>query len=154
MRKRIQQLARGKFEYAKPLLRFSTDKIEIEVLEGKDYTGDFIITSANQVPLRGIVYTSDPRMECLTPQFEGEEVRIRYQFHSQGMAEGDIGKGEFFIICNQGEYNLSFVASISKLYAETSIGKIRTCEDFAQLAKKSLPEACLLYTSPSPRDTT
>ena len=43
MRKRIQQLARGKFEYAKPLLRFSTDKIEIEVLEGKDYTGDFIV---------------------------------------------------------------------------------------------------------------
>ena len=149
MRKRIQQLARGKFEYAKPLLRFSTDKIEIEVLEGKDYTGDFIITSANQVPLRGIVYTSDPRMECLTPQFEGEEVRIRYQFHSQGMAEGDIGKGEFFIICNQGEYNLSFVASISKLYAETSIGKIRTCEDFAQLAKKSLPEAVQLFYSPN-----
>ena len=55
LRKRIQQLARGKFEYARPLLELSTDKIEIEVLEGKDYTGDFIITSANHVAMRGTV---------------------------------------------------------------------------------------------------
>lgn len=147
MRKRIQQLARGKFEYARPLLSFSTDKIEIEVLEGKDYAGDFVITSANRVPLRGMIYTSDSRMECLTPQFEGEEVRIRYQFHSNGLIEGDIRKGEFFIICSQGEYNLSFVASISKLYAETSVGRVRNLNDFAELAKNSAKEAYHLFYS-------
>lgn len=147
MRKRIQQLARGKFEYARPLLSFSTDKVDIEVLEGKDYTGDFIITSANRVPMRGIIYTSNERMECLTPQFEGEEVRIRYQFHSNGLVEGDIQKGEFYIICNQGEYNLSFVASISKLYAETSTGRIRTLNDFVELARHSAPEAGRLFYS-------
>ena len=96
MRKRIQQLARGKFQYARPLLSFSADKVDIEVTEGRDYTGDFIITSTNHVPFRGVVYTSDSRMECLTPQFEGEEVRIRYQFHSNGLIEGDIVKGGFF----------------------------------------------------------
>lgn len=147
MRKRIQQLARGKFEYARPLLSFSTDKVDIEVLEGKDYTGDFVITSANRVPMRGIIYTSNERMECLTPQFEGEEVRIRYQFHSNGLVEGDIQKGEFYIICNQGEYNLSFVASISKLYAETSVGKIKNLNDFAELAKHSATEAQRLFYS-------
>ena len=77
MRKRIQQMAMGKFEYARPLLSFSTEKVDIEVLEGKDFTGDFVITSENRVPLRGMIYTSDSRMECLTPQFEGEEIRIR-----------------------------------------------------------------------------
>lgn len=149
MRKRIQQLARGKFEYDKPLLSFQADKLEIEVLEGKDYTGDFIITSANRVPFRGIMYASNPRMECLTPQFEGEEVRIRYQFHSRGMAEGDVGKGEFFLICNQGEYNLSFAVSVTKLYAETSAGKIRTLKDFARLAQESGTEAFHLFFSPN-----
>ena len=147
MRKRIQKLARGEFEYARPLLSFSTDKVDIEVLEGKDYTGDFVITSANRVPMRGVVYTSDARMECLTPQFEGEEVRIRYQFHSNGLVEGDIQKGEFFIICNQGEYNLSFVASISKLYAETSVGRVRSLNDFLSLAKESGTEAYHLFYS-------
>lgn len=148
MRRRIQQLAGGTFENAGPDLSFSTDKTEIEVLEGKDMTGDFVITSTNHVPMKGVVYTSDARMECLTPQFEGEEVRIRYQFHSEGLVEGDIQKGEFFIICNQGEYNLSFVASVTRLYAESSLGKIKNLNDFAKLARSSFKEAYRLFYSP------
>ena len=147
MRRRIQQLARGKFEQARPFLLLQTEKVDIEVLEGKDYTGDFVITSANHVPMRGVIYSSNPRMECLTPQFEGEEVRIRYQFHSYGLVEGDIQKGEFCIVCNQGEYNLSFVVSISKLYAETTAGTIKNLNDFAKLAQSSVDEAYRLFYS-------
>ena len=147
MRKRIQQLANGKFDNNGPKLSLSTEKIELEVLEGKDETGSFVITSTNQVKMRGIIYSSNPRMECLTPQFEGEEVRIRYQFHSEGLIEGDIQKGEFFIVCNQGEYNLSFVVSVSRLYADTSAGRIKNLNDFTGLAKSSAQEAYHLFYS-------
>ena len=147
MRRRIQQLARGKFEYSKPSLTFQTDKIEIEVVEERDLEGDFVITSANHEPMRGVVYSSNPRMECLTPQFEGEEVRIRYQFHSNGLVEGDIQKGEFCIVINQGEYNLSFVVSVTRLYAETSIGKISSLNDFVRLAEERPQEAYRLFYS-------
>lgn len=147
MRKRIQQLANGKFDNNGPKLSLSTEKIELEVLEGKDETGSFVITSTNQVKMRGIIYSSNPRMECLTPQFEGEEVRIRYQFHSEGLIEGDIQKGEFFIVCNQGEYNLSFVVSISRLYADSSFGKIKNLDDFCRLAKENYDEAYRLFYS-------
>lgn len=147
MRRRIQQLARGKFEHQKPSPAFSTDKVDIEVLEGKDFTGDFVITSTNQETMRGMIYSSNPRMECLTPQFEGEEVRVRYQFHSNGLVEGDIQKGEFCIVMNQGEYNLSFVVSISRLYADSSLGKIKNLNDFANLAKESFDEAYRLFYS-------
>ena len=147
MRKRIQQLANGKFDNNGPKLSLSTEKIELEALEGKDETGSFVITSTNQVKMRGIIYSSNPRMECLTPQFEGEEVRIRYQFHSEGLIEGDIQKGEFFIVCNQGEYNLSFVVSISRLYADSSFGKIKNLDDFCRLAKENYDEAYRLFYS-------
>jgi len=130
LRRRIQQLARGKFEHLKPSLSISVDKIDITAMEGNDISGDFVITSTNHVPMRGIVYSSNPRMECLTPQFEGEEIRIRYQFHSYGLIEGDIQKGEFCIVVEQGEYNLSFVVSISRLYADSSFGKIKNLDDF------------------------
>lgn len=145
MRKRIQQLADGTFEYARPLLSFSAEKVEIEVLEGRDSTGDFIITSVNHVPMRGMVYTSSPRMECLTPQFEGEEVRVRFQFHSNGFVEGDIQKGEFYILCNQCEYNLSFVVSVSRMYADSSIGRIKSLSDFTRLARGNYEEAYRLF---------
>lgn len=147
MRKRIQQLASGKFDYNGPKISLSTGRIELTVLEGKDKSGDFVITSTNHVKMRGIIYSSDPRMECLTPQFEGEEVRIRYQFHSEGLVEGDIQKGEFCIVCNQGEYNLSFVVFISKHYVESSIGVVKNLSDFTKLARESFEEAYQLFYS-------
>ena len=129
MRKRIEELARGRFKCAEPILAFSVERIELEVSEGKNLEGEFTITSTNQIPMLGMVYSSNPRMECLTPRFEGEEVRIRYEFHSEGLIEGDIQKGDFFIVCNQGEYNLSFVVLVTKLYARSNQGSIQGLKD-------------------------
>lgn len=147
MRKRIQKLALGKFEHEEPVLALSTDKIELTVLEGQDYTGDFVLTSKNGVKLKGLVYSSNPHMECLTPQFKGEEVRICYQFHSKGFIEGDIQKGEFSIICNHGEYSLSFVVSVSRHYADTSIGRVKSLYDFSRLAGTDWNEAYKIFAS-------
>ena len=145
MRKRIKQLARGKFEYAKPELQISEEEIAFMVIEGEDYEGSFTISSSNHAKLRGLVYSTNPRMECLTPQFEGETVRIRYQFHSYGLSEGLTEKGDFVIICEQNEISLSFCASISKKYADTSIGTVKNLYDFSQLAKSNWSEAFQLF---------
>jgi hypothetical protein len=147
LRRRIQQMAAGIIDSARPLLSFSTDRICPEVAEGRDYTGEFTVTSTNHVPFRGFVYTPDARMECLTPQVEGEEAKIQYRFHSEGLTEGDILTGDFVLICNQGEYNLPFVVSVVRLCAETSAGKIRDLGDFVRLAKENPTEAFRLFFS-------
>ena len=69
LRRRIQRLAAGKFEQEQPVLSLSEEKIEIEVLEGQDYTGEFVIEVSNHVPVKGLIYSSNPYMECLTPEF-------------------------------------------------------------------------------------
>ncbi|MBR1391927.1 MAG: hypothetical protein IJ567_10925 [Lachnospiraceae bacterium] len=147
MQKRIKQLARGRFEQEEPLLSLSPEKIELEVLEGQNYTGSFQIKVTNHKKIRGLVYTSNPYIECLTPEFEGEEAEIRFEFHGEGFIEGDIQKGEFCIICNQAERNLSFVISVVRLYAESSIGRIRTLDAFTRLAQKDYAEAYRLFVS-------
>ena len=147
MRKRIKQLARGKFEYAKPELILSEEDIAFQVIEGEDYEGSFTIENQKGIKLRGIVYSTNPRMEVLTPQFEGEQVRIRYQFHSFGLSEGLTEKGDFVIICNQSSISLSFRASISKRYAQSSIGPVKSLYDFACLAKADWNEAFQLFYS-------
>lgn len=145
LRKRIRQLARGKFEYVKPELSFEEENIELEVVQDLEYSGSFALLSTNHVKLRGIVYSTNPRMECLTPQFEGEEVKIRYQFHGKGLVEGETQKGEFVIVCNQKEYSLSFCVSISKLYMDSSIGPVKSLYDFTNLAKENWDEAYQLF---------
>ena len=41
MRKRIKDIARGRFEYAKPILSFSEEQISFSVIEGREYSGSF-----------------------------------------------------------------------------------------------------------------
>lgn len=147
LRKKIKQLAYGTFDYNEPSLSLSTERIELEVIEGKDAIGEFTVQAGKGKKIRGIVYSTHPRMECLTPQFDGEEIRVRYQFHSEGLVEGDVRKGEFVIVCDQGEYNLSFVVSIFKCYAKTSIGKVKTIGDFVRLAGQSYEEAFQVFYS-------
>lgn len=145
MRKRIRQIARGKFEYTKPVLSFSKDSIELDVTENTEMSGDFSFTASEDLLLRGVVYSTNARMECLTPQFEGREVHIRYRFHSKGLTEGETQKGEFVIVCNQKEYSLSFCVSISKRYAHASAGTVETLYDFSNLAKDNWDEAYQLF---------
>lgn len=145
MRARIGQIAAGRFNGTKPILAFSEETIDLSVIEGRSEAGSFVIESTNQIKICGIVYSTNPRMECLNPHFEGEKVRIRYQFNSKGLTEGDTCEGKFVIVCNQIEYSLSFCARITRLYAEASTGAVKSLDDFTRLAASNLDEAYHLF---------
>lgn len=141
----MKQLARGKFEYDIPDIQFSDESLSLTVVEGEDYSGNFTLHSKNGNKIRGVCYSTNERMECLTPQFDGEDVRIRYQLHSNGLMDQEVLKGEFVIVCNQFEYSLPFVVSISKNFMDSSNGFINNLYDFAQLAKEHWEEAYQLF---------
>lgn len=145
MRARIGQIAAGRFNGTKPILAFSEETIDLSVIEGRSEAGSFVIESTNQIKICGIVYSTNPRMECLNPHFEGEKVRIRYQFNSKGLTEGDACEGKFVIVCNQIEYSLSFCAKITRLYAEASTGAVKSLDDFTRLAASNWDEAYHLF---------
>lgn len=145
VRARIGQIAAGRFNGTKPILAFSEETIDLSVIEGRSEEGSFVIESTNQIKICGIVYSTNPRMECLNPHFEGEKVRIRYQFNSKGLTEGDACEGKFVIVCNQIEYSLSFCARITRLYAEASTGAVKSLDDFTRLAASNWDEAYHLF---------
>ena len=145
MRARIGQIAAGRFNGTKPILAFSEETIDLSVIEGRSEAGSFVIESTNQIKICGIVYSTNPRMECLNPHFEGEKVRIRYQFNSKGLTEGDACEGKFVIVCNQIEFSLSFCARITRLYAEASTGAVKSLDDFTRLAASNWDEAYHLF---------
>lgn len=145
MRARIGQIAAGRFNGTKPILAFSEETIDLSVIEGRSEAGSFVIESTNQIKICGIVYSTNPRMECLNPHFEGEKVRIRYQFNSKGLTEGDACEGKFVIVCNQIEYSLSFCARTTRLYAEASTGAVKSLDDFTRLAASNWDEAYHLF---------
>lgn len=147
MRRQLRQLAGGRFDFTLPNVSFSMEKIDIQVNEENDYQDEFDMISQSESPVRGVVYSSNPRMECLTPQFDGKQVKIRFQFHSEGLVEGDIQRGCFTVVCSQKEYSLPFCVTIVQKYPEADFGQLRTLEDFVCLAREKWQEAYRVFYS-------
>lgn len=145
MRKRMQEIAAGKFEYEGPKIVFSHERLELQVKEMENYHSSFQIQSINQVPMRGIVFSNNPRMEIINPQFDGLSATINFEFHTEGLLEGDIQKGEFYVILNKNEYSLSFVVSVAREYITSSVGEVKSLNEFAKLAKESVEQAYDLF---------
>ncbi len=145
MRNRIRRLAMGQFEYVKPIAEFSVKEISLRVTEDGEAAGSFEMACTNEQKLRGLIYSTNERMECLTPQFYGERVNIRYAFHAKGLIEGEHSTGEFVIVCNSCEYSLSFDVVVTKSYPESSVGRICNMQDFAMLARENWEEAYRLF---------
>lgn len=145
MRKRIQDLSRGKFIYEEPDVVLSSELLELTVYQNENASGSVKLICKNGIIQKGIVYSTLNRMECKQIQFEKEIVEIPYEFHSEGLDEGDVLRGRFVFICNKGEYYLPFVVEIKKYYELTSRGLIQSLGQFLALAHTNELEAHHLY---------
>lgn len=148
MQKIINQILEGNFDYANGSLDFSCSKIEISLCSGEQYEGSFSIYASQGTYANGTVISSDFRMECLTQEFVGDGEEIFFRFHGENLEEGDVVKGNFYIVSNQGEYYIPFVATVEYRAIESSVGPIKNLFHFANLAKSDWQEAVKLYYSP------
>ena len=148
MQKKINQILEGNFDYENGSLDFSCAKIELSVKKGEIYEGSFHIYAPQDRFCSGSITSSDLRMECITTEFIGSEEEIIFCFHGEKVEEGDVVKGCFNVVSNQGEYYLPFVVSVEHRVLESSIGPIRNLFHFANLAKSNWREALELFYCP------
>ena len=101
-------MSEDKFENQKPQLSLSTDKIETTGIEGTKISDEFTIVSVGDIPIKGLVYSSNPYVKVVKPQFEGVEIVVRYEVKGSKLLEGDHIDGYFTIMCNKVERRLPF----------------------------------------------
>ena len=144
----IDRLLRGDFDYDNGSLDFSCSKLELTIRSGEIKEGSFKILGEPGRYTRGTVTSSDGRMECLTTEFVGTQEEISFCFHGENLEEGDVVKGEFCVISNQGEYYLPFVVNVEYVQLTSSLGNVKNLFHFANLARTSPEEAAGLFYSP------
>lgn len=147
MRKKIWRMSEGQFDREKPKLKFSVNKAEAAGRPGEDMTGEFTIISENQVPASGIILSSNPYVICLTQQFEGTKVRCAYRANSSSFAPGDRLEGYFTVLYNGGEESLPYELHVLERCPVSSMGEIRSLEDFTALAREQWSEAQQIFRS-------
>ena len=145
MKNKIKQLSKGEFRLSKPEIVFSETHIQISVGEGEVYKGSFLIKNLKDGDIRGLVYPSSFRVHCLEQGFEGNPVKVHYTFDSAGLLPGQVENGKFTIVCNGGEYDLTFSAMVEKPFIMTAYGKIQNISDFRRLAVQDFEEARRLF---------
>jgi len=147
LRKRIWRMSEDKFETVRPRLTFSSDEVIVTAVEGEKVKDEFRITTEEETPIRGIVYSSNPYVRLPKTQFDGYEITIPFEVRGSHYKEGDHLQGYFTIVYNGGEHRLPFdvLFEVEKLFAST--GEITSLEDFAELAKGHWSEAMQLFYS-------
>ncbi|MDD6202279.1 MAG: DUF5717 family protein [Lachnospiraceae bacterium] len=135
----------GEFDYEGGSLIFSCSKIEINLHENETAQGSFVIEEQSGRPMKGSVYSSRMRMHCVNEEFAGTQAEIFYTFDSTGMETGEVQKGNFYVVCDMGEYVLPFVINILHDNLESSMGSIRNLFHFTNLAKSNWDEAVKLF---------
>lgn len=132
-----------------PVLRISVTNLEIIVEEGKVYHSSFLIESENNVPVRGIVRSTNDKVGLEKTEFIGTRVEISYYFKGKLATAGNEFEGDFLLLTNAGEYNIPYRIVVTPVMAETSIGPICQMEEFVRLYHENRQEAMELFFLPN-----
>ncbi len=145
MRKRIQALANDQFTAQAPVVDCRPASIRVESPAGSFVTGSFEVASANEIPLRGLVYSTNPYVVCTQPQFAGLKVKIAYEVNVPGAKGGEVMDGAFVIVCSQCVARIPYEFSFESVPLTSSRGNLETLSDFADLAREQWEEALRMF---------
>ena len=149
MRRKIDQLLNGKFEYDPPKLILSEDRIEQEAEHRKILTGSFRASAPGEKKVRGFLYSSNPRVSFEPSQFYGQENKISYQVDMSGIAPGGTTEGFFTLCTDLGEYSVPYSFHLKGEGRQTADGREpMSVEHLAALASSDVHTARAVFSSP------
>lgn len=146
MKRRMEQLINGRFEYEVPKLVLSDEKIAVDIKAGENYRGELLIGSADNRRIKGMIMSSNRRVILAKEKFSGIAESIPYGIDSKGLVPGDLVEASITINSNLGEYIIPVSITVKQSQIYTSTGEIKSLDDFVVLAENDYREALRLFT--------
>ena len=148
MKRRIEQLLNGKFEYQTSKLLMDPGILNLEVQPGGRVRGSFRILSASGERVRGFLYTSSPRVLFDPTEFQGSDVEIHFQADASGMKSGMTETGVFSICSELGEYMLPYTITVTEMDEKETELPSDSGKSLAELARQDFEKAYRCFISP------
>lgn len=145
MRERINRLARGMIENGVPALVIKPEAVEASVPPGQVISGEILVSSGNNLHIKGLVYSDNERVKVLKGSFGGLRNHISYEINVSDAEQGDEIKGSFFLVTNGGEREIPYHLTVQSGHGEETIASLKTARDFANLAKRNLELALRMF---------
>lgn len=138
----------GNNEKLKPQVSISVTNLDLEIEEGKVFKDSILLQSENQVPLKGMVFSTNDKVGIDKPEISGVKKEIHYYFKGKLAVAGNEFEGDLVILTNGGEFNIPYRIHVIPRSANTSIGRISDMEGFTRLYHASVKEAMELFFHP------
>lgn len=148
MKKKIEQLLNGKFEYEQPQLLFSEERIEVTVKEGEKTQGFIYFGTEKNQKIRGYITSSDRRMKPKMDTFSGTTVRLDFEADSIGIKPGEKQEGWLCLTTSIGERKIPFTIQVQERQVESAAGEMKDMDAFCALAKEDFREAYQVFKNP------
>lgn len=147
MKRRMEQLVNGRFEYEVPPLTLSVREVHLTTGIEENIRDEFYIGAKNGRRVKGVLTTTNRRIVLGREKFSGDVVGIPYGIDVAGLGDGDTVEGSIVIQSDLGEQYIPVTVDIQSDNVRSSFGEVHTLSDFAQLAQKDYREAFYLFTS-------
>lgn len=147
MRKRINDLLNGKFEYKPEGFEISEEKIEAHVRPGENFRGKFSIKAYEGKSVQGFLYSTNVRVGFTPAMFFSGRETFSYEIDTKGVEPGAAVDGVFVLCTTSGEYQLPYHIVVGEEHKGEAAGKQMSPEEFAALAKEDFGQAYMLFVS-------
>ncbi len=147
MRRRIEELLNGTFEYSAKPLEISPEKIEASAEYTKALQGTFTLRAPDEHKVKGFLYSSDPRVSMEPVDFYATSVQIRWQADVTGLKAGDQIDGFFTVCSDRGEHMLPYRIRVSEEEERTCL--VNSVSELAELARKDMRKAYRIFVAPA-----
>ncbi len=147
MKRKIDQLLNGIFEYETPKLILSEERIDASVRKGESVRGSFTIENTAEKKAKGFLYTESPRVGFEPTAFSAVSERILYEIDTKGLQEGEVLEGAFTIASSFGEKHLPYRITIRPSEVCTLAGPFENLEEFRKEAQADFQKAYVFFVS-------
>lgn len=147
MKKRVDQLLNGKYEYEVSKLMISEEKIDKTTAAGEHVQDVLHVGAKSSAKIKGFVTVTNPRIVVADSKFSGASVRLAYGVDVTGMTAGETCRGSIVLSTNVGEYQIPVRVEIAAEPVVTSRGEMTSLDDFTNLFRENPREAFRFFTS-------
>lgn len=150
MRERINRLAMGIVDTAKPRVLWTPDAIEETIRTNTTVKRELFIGTEGGGSVKGLVYSTSDRVRVFADHasFGGVRNRIAYEVDTSFMEAGDEIDGMFHLVTSCGEIEIPYVFYVDLAASGNVLSRLKTPEDFAELAGKDGDTALRLLDYP------
>ena len=145
MRERINRLAKGIIDSEVPVIKVTPKGIDDVVRSGGATRRELVVTSENNLHIKGLAYSSNFRVRLLNGAFGGTYNHLVYEVNTGFLEDGDMIKGAFYLVTNGGEREVPYSFRVELSTSGKALSDLKTAEDFAGTAKNDYETALRLF---------